>query len=130
MTQLQKQIEQLPNKDKIALVSFSVDPDFDTPKVLTEYAGRFQADPAIWTFLTGSRDAMWQVVGQGFHLALQNQPENKTSPILHSTRLILIGPDSHIRGYYEALEADSRAKLMKDAALVLDDSATPAEARQ
>jgi cytochrome oxidase Cu insertion factor (SCO1/SenC/PrrC family) len=38
----------------VFLLSFSVDPDYDTPARLKEYAGRFHARPG-WTFLTGSR---------------------------------------------------------------------------
>jgi len=37
----------------ISFVSFSVDPKFDTPAVLSGYAARYQADPARWHFLTG-----------------------------------------------------------------------------
>src|SRR5699024_10147310 len=35
------------------LVSFSVDPDYDTPEVLKEYAEEYDADLSNWTFLTG-----------------------------------------------------------------------------
>jgi protein SCO1 len=40
---------------KVELVSFSVDPEHDTPQVLSRYAGRFKADPKRWLFLTGHR---------------------------------------------------------------------------
>jgi len=38
---------------RVALLSVTVDPDYDTPAVLKEYAGRWSADPATWRFLTG-----------------------------------------------------------------------------
>ena len=37
------------------LVSISIDPEFDTPARLREYAKRFKAGPR-WRFLTGGRD--------------------------------------------------------------------------
>ena len=35
------------------LVSFTVDPEFDTPEVLKEYAKSYEIDLNNWTFLTG-----------------------------------------------------------------------------
>jgi protein SCO1/2 len=53
LAQLQEQIRTEPD---VRLVSFSVDPDEDTPAVLKKYAARFGADPERWLFLTGKRD--------------------------------------------------------------------------
>ncbi|MGH7782572.1 MAG: SCO family protein [Candidatus Binatia bacterium] len=38
---------------KLKLVSFSVDPERDTPRLLSEYAKRSKADANRWLFLTG-----------------------------------------------------------------------------
>ncbi len=38
---------------KTRLLSITLDPDYDTPKVLSDYAGFHHADPKIWTFATG-----------------------------------------------------------------------------
>jgi protein SCO1/2 len=43
-----------PNAQKVQLVSISIDPENDTPKVLKEYLKRYRAKPG-WDFLTGSR---------------------------------------------------------------------------
>lgn len=43
-----------PDTDRIQLVSVSIDPEHDTPEVMTEYLERYQAQPG-WDFLTGSR---------------------------------------------------------------------------
>ena len=37
-------------------LSITFDPDFDTPEMLKDYAGTYQADPAHWSFLTGDPD--------------------------------------------------------------------------
>jgi protein SCO1/2 len=50
---LQSRLGDRLGKD-VFLLSFSVDPDYDTPERLKEYAGRFRAKPG-WSFLTGSR---------------------------------------------------------------------------
>ena len=37
----------------VRLVSITLDPEFDTPAVLSRHAERLKADPDVWTFLTG-----------------------------------------------------------------------------
>ncbi len=43
-----------PNTRKVHLVSISIDPEHDTPKVMKEYLKRYGSRPG-WDFLTGSR---------------------------------------------------------------------------
>ena len=46
---------------RVAFVSITVDPEHDTPEVLKEYAQAFGANPAGWSFLTGTSDAIRDV---------------------------------------------------------------------
>lgn len=43
------------DSQKVHLVSISIDPENDTPKVMREYLTRYRANPG-WDFLTGSRE--------------------------------------------------------------------------
>lgn len=43
-----------PNSANVQLISISIDPENDTPKVMKEYLKRYQAKPG-WDFFTGSR---------------------------------------------------------------------------
>jgi protein SCO1/2 len=45
-----------PERDRVHMVSISIDPEEDTPRRLAEYAARFEAGPQ-WEFYTGSVDA-------------------------------------------------------------------------
>ncbi len=45
-------------RNRTHLVSVSFDPRFDTPKVLAAHAQRVGADPAAWSFVTGTQDAI------------------------------------------------------------------------
>src|SRR5262245_28324698 len=60
--------EKLAGQKDVYLVSFSVDPEHDTPKVLTEYAKQYSADPDRWLFLTGDRAKMYELIEKGFKL--------------------------------------------------------------
>jgi protein SCO1/2 len=47
----------------VTFLSISVDPEWDKPSVLTEYARRYSADPAQWRFLTGDPPRVREVAG-------------------------------------------------------------------
>jgi protein SCO1/2 len=92
----------------VKLVSFTVDPDRDTPQKLSLYAAEHHASPERWCFLTGSRQTL-------NHLGLDVFKLNRVDGALqHSTRFVLIDRASHIRGYYETSDADSIPKLIAD----------------
>lgn len=48
---------------QIVLLSITLDPQHDTPQVLSEYAARWRADPETWQFLTGTDDDVRKVAG-------------------------------------------------------------------
>jgi len=55
---------------ELRLVSITVDPEHDTPAVLSRYAERVQADPERWFFLTGDKSAIYRLAREGFKLAI------------------------------------------------------------
>lgn len=109
MSELQKPLE---NSD-VHLVSFSVDPDKDTPAVLRGYATKLQAEPGRWDFLTGPRSTIYKLSQDGFKLAVSDGSAEQGLPI-HSTRMILVDRRGQIRGYYDATEPDAITKLLAD----------------
>ena len=41
----------------VRLITMTLDPEFDTPAVLGRHAARLNANPAIWSFVTGEPEA-------------------------------------------------------------------------
>jgi cytochrome oxidase Cu insertion factor (SCO1/SenC/PrrC family) len=109
----------LPQRDDLRLVSFSVDPDWDAPKVLTDYAHTFGADRSHWLFLTGDKKQIYHVTIDGFRLAAVEADPAKEMPILHSTKLVLVDRRGAIRGYYDSTDEDELRKLVCDVRQVL-----------
>lgn len=109
MSELQKPLE----KGDVHLVSFSVDPDTDTPPVLRAYADKLRKEPFRWDFLTGPRDAIGSISREGFKLGL-SEGESGGSGLVHSTRFALVDRAGKIRGYYDALSADGVTQLLAD----------------
>ncbi|MEP7015752.1 MAG: SCO family protein [Verrucomicrobiota bacterium] len=110
MSELQKPLA----ATDVNLVSFTVDPEKDTPEVLRDYAERSHADPNRWNFLTGSKSAIYQLSHDGFKLAVSDGRDEAGVPV-HSTRMVLVDRHGQIRGYYEATDADAVTKLLADA---------------
>lgn len=101
----------------LQLVSFSVDPEHDTPEVLADYASRYEADPERWTFLTGELDEMRRTVRDGLHIAMQPGGElpDGGPDIIHSTHFVLFDAELRIRGYYDSNIPERLDDLVRDA---------------
>ncbi len=102
--------------EPVHLVSFSVDPDYDTPEVLTAYARTHRADPRRWSFLTGRQETMQQTVVSGFKQSMQQsgQPDDVNGGILHGTHFVLVDKELRIRGFYSSNDEEAVDRLLQD----------------
>lgn len=104
--------------DALHLVTFTVDPENDTPDVLAAYAKQYGADPARWTFLTGPLEAIEGAVMKGFKIAVGKQetaPGSGIMTIFHGEKFVLVDREGSIRGYYDA-DDEGVNGLLRDAA--------------
>jgi len=100
----------------IHLVSITLDPDNDTPGVLSAYAARFGADEDRWSFLTGRSDELDRVVVQGFNVTFQRTaPSAGIGGIMHGEWLVLVDATGALRGYYAASDSERMDALVRDA---------------
>ena len=74
------------------LLAISVDPEYDTPEVLREYATRFDADPDQWLFLTGPLDYIRRIGSDLFQ-----QPVNQQ---FHTERFALVDAEGDLDSIY------------------------------
>jgi protein SCO1/2 len=100
----------------IGLLSFTVDPDHDSPEVLTLYARTFKADPQRWFFLTGEKAELIRLVRDGFLLpVVENAAALPGESFAHSTKFVLIDADARVRGWYDGEDQSAVDKLASDA---------------
>lgn len=112
MAQLQNRLDEA--QLDVQLVSFSVDPTFDTPEVLRDYGEEYNADFSRWSFLTGyDFDTIKQLSVKSFRAFLQ-EPEAGSDQFTHDTRLFLIDPEGNIVKGYNGLESKSVELIMED----------------
>lgn len=92
------------------IVSFSVDPERDTPQKLFNYAKDFKVDSQIWSFLTGPSDQVTKTIVEGFKISMQKVPmedgssveEMNNFDVVHGEKFILVDQKARIRGYYDS----------------------------
>ena len=99
LQKLQKRYEE--RNVPVRIVSFSVDPNTDTPEVLRAYAEKSGADAKRWTFLTGAEPEMRKVM-DGFLLSLEPKKTmgNGLMDIAHSQKLVIVDGRGALRGFY------------------------------
>lgn len=112
------QVKAHDRAEPLTLISFSVDPDNDTPPVLLDYAQHYDADLRTWSFLTGDLEVVKRTVVDGFKLALDGkaEPGAENGGIIHGSHLVLVDRKLTIRGYYRTDDDDDMARVLEDAA--------------
>ena len=101
-------------KNQVRLLSFSFDPEHDTPAVLKEYASHFVVDGFDWQFLTtpsqATLDPTLEAYGQSV-IRDYDQDGNYLGTMSHILRVYLIDKQKRIRNIYSTafLHADTVA---------------------
>jgi protein SCO1/2 len=102
------------------LVSFSVDPEYDTPERLQAYARAHRASPRLWTFLTGPEAQVKEAVVGGLKVALGREQgdDGRFEGIFHGSHLVLVDQRGRVRGYYDSEDVDAVDRVVRDAGLL------------
>jgi protein SCO1/2 len=102
---------------KVKLASFSVDPEYDTPARLAEYAQRYHADAARWRFVTGPVGDVHRLVEGPLmnSMAREGVTASGAPAISHSGFFLLIDGNAHIRGAYDSGDIQRLDELVRAA---------------
>ena len=100
---------------KASLVSFTVDPDTDTPEILAAYARKFGAEKGLWRFATGDKASLQNLISKGFKLAaVENEGAAPATRVTHSTKVVLVDASGFIRRYYDCENPSLSNEILKD----------------
>jgi protein SCO1 len=87
----------------VEFVSFSVDPEVDTPEKLKEYVKKFDGDLANWHLLTGySQQEIEQFAEKNFKTIVQ-KPKNQDQ-VIHGTNFYLVDQNGTIVQTYSGAQ--------------------------
>jgi len=78
------------------VASFTINPRYDTPSVLTKYAERYGITNPNWNLLTGSQEAIYKLAEEGFYM-VANEVGDAPGGFEHSGMFALIDKNGYIR---------------------------------
>jgi protein SCO1/2 len=106
--------------DAFHLVSFTVDPENDTPEKLLAFSREYRPNYRRWTFATGTLGEIETTVVKGFKIAMgKEEVEHGIFSVFHGERFVLVDKNGDIRGYYDADDAGLDA-LMRDVGILVN----------
>ncbi len=100
------------NQPLVKLVSHTIDPVRDTPEKLNKYAAALDVDSDKWLFLTGDKEALYDIADEYFVPAMEDP--GAPGGFDHSGKIMLVDKNRHIRSFGEGTEPEDITKLLKD----------------
>jgi protein SCO1/2 len=98
---------------EVEFVTFTVDPDTDTPQVLKEYFGQFSEDESNWHLLTGySSEAIEKIALNQFQTIVQKP--NTSGQFIHGTNFYVIDQKGHIVNEYSYSEVSFEEQILAE----------------
>jgi protein SCO1/2 len=98
--------------DRVQLVGMTIDPVYDTPKVLSRYADSLSSGPDKWNLLTADSTRQFSFINDQLLLdANQSINDAGEKRFSYANYFILVDPQHRIRGFYEAYNEEALSKL-------------------
>jgi len=118
MARLQNLLKDDGMMDYVRIISFSIDPERDTPERLREYADMVGADTTTWFFATGDKAELHWLANKGYY---QNALDDSLAAggFAHSEMFVLADRQGHIRGEYDGTSTKHVDRLFADIKLLL-----------
>lgn len=109
--QLARVQKELKGKD-FFILSHTVNPEYDTEKVLEDYAKEMGADFSNWDFVTGRAQKIYRQAASYKVVAVNDTTQD--IPFVHSESLVLVDQKKRIRGLYDGTSTQEVDQLIKD----------------
>lgn len=84
------------NEEGFGVASFTINPRYDTPSVLKNYAKKYNIVDKDWHLLTGDRDEIYNLAQEGFYI-VANEVEDAPGGFEHSGMFALVDKNGYIR---------------------------------
>ncbi|MFV1996216.1 MAG: SCO family protein, partial [Verrucomicrobiales bacterium] len=114
--------ERFADREDVALVSISVDPQTDTPERLAEYAAKYGAGDD-WFFLTGEVAEVDRLIKKSFLLPVARDEGERariaSANFVHSEKIAVVDREGIVRFYTDGLPAGATDRVAEAVDLLL-----------
>ena len=97
----------------VRILSFTVDPERDSAARLDKYAQTHFINTTQWQLATGTKKDLYHFARKGLFI-VASDGDGGAEDFIHSSYLVLIDKDNHIRGYYDGTQASEIKTLIDD----------------
>ncbi|MGD1894764.1 MAG: SCO family protein [Cyclobacteriaceae bacterium] len=105
--------EEFEDNNEVAILSHTIDPEYDTVGLLHDYAERLGVSSDKWHFVTGDKQAIYDM-GLKSYMVTAMEDEEAPGGFIHSGAFILVDKDLRIRGMYDGTVPEQVNVLMND----------------
>ncbi len=120
--------EAYKDNDEVAIISHTIDPEYDTIALLKDFAERLNVEAPKWNFVTGEKAEIYEL-GQKGYMVTALEDEDAEGGFIHSGAFILVDKDRQIRGAYDGTKAEDVDRLIIDIQKLLATYEAPASGK-
>jgi len=117
-SQLIRIYDEFENEDRLKLVSYSIDPEYDTVVVLRDYADALGVSSHRWHFLTVDKNEIYEL-GEISYMVAAAEDAESPGGFLHSGAFLLVDSQRRMRGVYDGTVPDQVDVLIADIRILL-----------
>ncbi|EDL65598.1 YpmQ [Bacillus sp. SG-1] len=109
-------MEEEGGKD-VRIVSFSVDPEVDTPEVLKDFIGMYEANTENWDLLTGYElREISSFAKESFKVLVTDDPSS--NQVIHGTSFYLVNKEGRVDKDYSGVQDVPYDEIISDIKLL------------
>lgn len=105
--------KEFKGESNFRIVSYSIDPKYDSVAVLKKYADKLGISGNTWWFLQGKKDETYKLA-DSYLVSRPKEDNTVAGGLVHDGYFILIDKQKRIRGAYDGTQADQVNKLIAD----------------
>lgn len=111
--QMLRVYDEFKDNSEVAILSHTIDPEYDTVGLLHDYAERLGVASPAWQFVTGEKDSIYNIALKSY-MVTADEEEEAPGGFIHSGAFILVDKDKHIRGMYDGTVPEQVDVMMND----------------
>ncbi len=117
--------DEFKDNPEVAIVSHTIDPEYDTVALLHDYAERLGVKSPAWQFVTGEKDSIFNIALKSYMVTAAEE-EQAPGGRIHSGAFILVDKHHRIRGMYDGTVTEKVDVLINDIHRLLREDEQPA----